>query len=266
MATALLAVMALLSGACHSTLPPNRVEQSVLRGFASQHGTLLTTSDARLSSLIEDAADLQAACISIDDDRRGYQISEEREIVTGPPTEARRSMGAILLAVLACNVRVEDIPSEFGCVDVGDEYRLDSYEHSWHYHGDESSYIHDFAEDVVPALYAGMFVACLASAASQAYAAVGATPPVNMPHSLLFESWLEMCGPGHRNYSEFQWRGGFFSSAGAGAASASGTDLLLLAALVDGGADRSTATDALIDSYHDNRIHCPVVQLPSQRP
>ena len=182
-------------------------------------------------------------------------ITESQEISADSPELAERSIWAILQATLACDIRVEEAASLIGCADIGMDYRLGSYEYTWHLDAVDFG-LRSYAEEALLTIFEGMFVQCLANAATQTYTDLGIQSPQYWPYAVLIESWIEMCGSGERERSEFQWR----SFAGAGSGSASGTDPFLLSELKEAGANGSEAVDALISAYHDHRVHCLVAR------
>ena len=246
---------------CASDDPPNYVELAVIAGFATVYEDLPSVNDSHLNKAVNRTGSA-GEC----EDPLPEAIQTIHKISAETPSHARFAVRAILQAVLACDVRVSDVPSVIGCIDIGTAYTApEEYEHTWPVHANHR-YLSRYATETMPAIFEGMFAACLASAAAQSYAELGIEAPAYFPTAMLFETWVEMCGDGQRSYSEFRWRSGFFSSSGAGAASASSTDLLLLSAFTDAGSETSEAIDALVTSYQDHNVHCPVVMAPAVSP
>ena len=247
---------------CASDDPPNYIESAVIAGFATVYEDLPSVRDHHLNKAISRTVPASECESPLPEATQTI-----RKISAETPSHARFAVRAILQAVLACDLRVSDVPSVIGCVDIGTEYTAppEEYENTWPVHG---NYLHlwRYMRETMPAIFEGMFTARLASAASQSYAELGIEAPAYFPTAMLFETWVEMCGDGQRSYSEFRWRSGLFSASGAAAASASSTDLLLLSAFTDAGSETSEAIDALVASYQDHNVHCPVVMAPAVSP
>ena len=141
---------------CASDDPPNYVERAVIAGFATVYEDLPSVNDEHLDKAVS-RTESTGEC----EDPLPKATRTIHKISAETPSHARFAVRAILQAVLACDVRVSDVPSVIGCVDIGREYTApEEYEHTWSTHSDHR-YLLRYAKETMPAIFEGMFTACL---------------------------------------------------------------------------------------------------------